>query len=120
MSRMRTTGREPATIDETAVALAQALDAADDHAEGRRVDEGHPREVDHDGLDAGLDERDEVVFEARRGVEVDLAGELDQTYVGLQQRTLCSEIGHLASIISRRAAPLRIGSRAWRSAMASP
>ena len=28
--------------------------------------------------DAALDQGDEVVLEARRGVEVDLAGELDQ------------------------------------------
>src|SRR5688572_4797130 len=55
----------------------QALHASHQDAERRRVDEGGLGEVDDDLLLAALDQLDHALLELRRGVEIDLAPELD-------------------------------------------
>src|SRR5512140_1262 len=62
---------------ELAVVRAQALHAADEDAERRRVDEGGVREVDDHLLAALADHLEELLLELRRRVEVDLAREGD-------------------------------------------
>src|SRR2546421_4783667 len=66
---------------ELAVVRAQSLDAADEHAERRRVDEGRVREVDYDVLPALADHLEELLLELRRRVEVHLACERDHERV---------------------------------------
>src|SRR5256714_14627565 len=60
---------------------AQPLDAANQHAERGRVDEGRLGNVDDESLLAVLDHLDETLLELRSRVEVDLAAKLDD--VGL-------------------------------------
>src|SRR5919108_3721886 len=55
----------------------QALHAADEHAEGRRVDEGRVGEIDYDLLHALADRIEKLLLELRRGVEIHLARECD-------------------------------------------
>src|SRR5207248_9639813 len=60
---------------ELAVVRAEALDAADEDAEGRRVDEGRSAEVDDDLLPALADHLEQLLLELGRRVEVDLGGQ---------------------------------------------
>ena len=55
----------------------EALDATDEYAERRRVDEGGLRQVHDDLLLARLDQLDHALLELGRGVEVDLAAKLN-------------------------------------------
>src|SRR4051812_1705979 len=68
---------------ERAAGRAQALDASDEDAQGRRVDERGLRQVDYDLLLALLDDLDHALLELWRGVEVDLATELDDVRLGV-------------------------------------
>src|SRR5438045_2093441 len=69
----------PVAADERqlAVVRAEALDAADEDAEGRGVDEGRTAEVDDDLLPALADHLEQLLLELGRRVEVDLAGQRD-------------------------------------------
>jgi hypothetical protein len=62
---------------ELAVARAQALDGADEHAEGGRVEEGGLREVDDDADAPVLDGVGERLLQLGRGEQVDLAADGD-------------------------------------------
>src|SRR3954470_13284008 len=62
---------------ERAARRAQPLDAADEHAERRRVDEGGLRQIDDELLLAVLDHLDEALLERRSRVEIALPAELD-------------------------------------------
>src|SRR5579884_154430 len=66
---------------ELAVVRAQPLDAADEHAERRRVDERRVGEVDDDLPAALADHLEQLLLELGRRVEVDLAGERDHVGV---------------------------------------
>src|SRR5262249_31104795 len=69
---------------ELAVVRPQPLDAADEHAERRRVDERRAAEVDDDVLAALTDHLDQLLLELGRRVEVDLARERDDITVAAQ------------------------------------
>ena len=75
------------TSDEPALLCAEPLDAADEHAERRRVDERRVREVDDDVLATLTDHVEELLLELGRGVQVDLARERD--HVGRLVDLLC-------------------------------
>ena len=75
---------------------AQPLDAADEHAERRRVDERRVREVDDDVLPALPDHVEQLLLELRRRVEVDLAGERDDVRVVAQLLGLDVEVHALS------------------------
>ncbi len=65
-----------ATDDEqVAVVLAQPLGAADQHAERRRIEEGHRGEGDDDMTGALVDASYELLVELGGSAEVDLARE---------------------------------------------
>ena len=68
------------------------LDAADEHAQGRGVDERHLRKVDHHVGGAFVDERHDLVLEPRRSVEVDLAGDLYEAQPLAHDGALGSEL----------------------------
>src|SRR6185295_11330115 len=67
--------REPPAV------RAQSLDAAHQHAERGRVDEGRVGEVDDDLLGALADHLEQLLLELGRGVEVDLARQGDDVGV---------------------------------------
>src|SRR4051812_876526 len=77
---------------------AQALDATDQHTEGGRVDEGGLRQVDDDLLLALLDDLDHPLLELGRGVEIDLAAELDYVRVAVDLLILDAEV-HVAPLV---------------------
>src|SRR5512133_259609 len=62
---------------EPAVLVTEPLDAADEDAEGRRIDERRVREVDDDLFPAFSDHIEELRLELGRGVEIDFPGEGD-------------------------------------------
>src|SRR5579885_2376646 len=66
---------------ELAVVRAQALHAADEHAERRGVDEGGRREVDDHLTPALPDHLEQLLLELRCRVQVDLARERDHVRV---------------------------------------
>src|SRR5665647_2254832 len=66
---------------ELAVARAEPLHAAHEHAERRRIDERRVAEVDDDLLGALADHLEKLLLELRSGVEIDLARERDDAYV---------------------------------------
>src|SRR5215217_6231643 len=68
---------------ERATRALQPLQCADDHAKPGRVDERHLQEVDHDPPLALLEKRGQPLLELRRGVEVELAAELDEMGLGV-------------------------------------
>src|SRR5262249_15384567 len=94
---------------ELAVVRPQALDAADEHAERRRVDERRVREVDDDVLRALADHVEELLLELRRGVEVDLAGKRDDVRVAGELLGLDVEVHPVPRLLSRGSLPLRGG-----------
>jgi len=69
---------------ELAVAGAQPLDGADQHAERRRVEEGRLAEVDDDARGAVLDRLGERLLQLRRGEQVDLAAHRDDVAAPVQ------------------------------------
>src|SRR5918995_580145 len=75
-----------------ALIRAQALDAADEHAERGRVDERRVAEVDDDVATALIDHVEQLLLELRGGVEVDLAREGDHVLVVAQLLGLDVEI----------------------------
>src|SRR2546430_7856849 len=77
---------------ELPVVRAEPLDAADEHAERGRVDEGGVAEVDDDLLAALPDHLEQLLLELRRGVEVDLACERDDIRVVTQLLGLDVEV----------------------------
>src|SRR5215217_5298041 len=68
---------------ERATRALQPLQCADDHAKPGRVDEPHLQEVDRDPPLAVLEKRGQPLLELRRGVEVELAAELDEMGLGV-------------------------------------
>src|SRR5437764_2808144 len=77
---------------ELAVVRAQPLDAADEHPEGGRVDEGRIAEVDDDVLAALADHLEELLLELRSRVEIDLPGERNDVGVVSQLLRLDIEV----------------------------
>src|SRR5436190_6727619 len=82
------------TADERELSLvrAQPLDAPDEHAEGRGVDERRVAEVDDDLLAALADHLEQLLLELGRGVQVDLACKRDHIGVVSQLLGLDVEI----------------------------
>src|SRR5919201_5554063 len=66
----------------------QSLEAAEQHAERRRVDERGLGEVDDDATRAGADQAEQLALEMRRRVEVALAGNRDETDTVVQPLAL--------------------------------
>jgi hypothetical protein len=79
----------------------KALDAPDEHAERRRVDEGRVREVDDDVLPALRDHVEQLLLELGRRVEVDLARQRDDVRVVAQLLRLDVEVHPLPRRRSR-------------------
>src|SRR4029079_6979619 len=77
---------------ELAVVRAQPLHAADENAEGGRVDERRVRGVDDDVLAALPDHLEQLLLELGRRVEVDLARERDDVTVVAQLLGLDVEV----------------------------
>src|SRR5262249_54858433 len=77
---------------ELAVVRAQPLDAPDEDAERRRIDEGRAAEVDDDLLAALADDLQQLLLELGRGVQVDLAGQRDHVRVAAQLLGLDVEV----------------------------
>ena len=68
---------------------------ADQHAEGRRVDEGGFRQIDDDVRAALVDGGGHTLLELRGGEEVDLTGDGDHMRVGVNGAVFdCKSYGH--------------------------
>src|SRR5580698_872161 len=57
--------------------LANAFQAADQHAESGRIDISHLFQIDDQVVDAAVDERADCIFHLRRRVNVDLSAQVD-------------------------------------------
>src|SRR3954447_10852865 len=84
---------------------AQTLDAADEHAECRRVDERGVAEIDDDLLPALPDHLEQLLLELWRGVQVDLARKRDHISVVSQLLGLDVEVHRPPEVVFCRLFP---------------